>query len=333
LFQKAIRLMQKSFYYHKKGAHIMNKKRMLHTEVGLSALPVLMETDLKNIISKIAILKENDKEVGFFYVDITNHIFTLETAPLLVSRFNFTHAMLNDFMNDPSKFIEYICTTQLLYSQNVDDLSIDVVNINDINLEELPSITDIYNTQSSSNQLRLKFDNSIEIKNAIKKAAKYLTTNDLFKTIKVVEMPLSESDNEIVEDIRPKLLAVVKNYMFEIDNERFFFVSDINDWYGRIKENQDEDTTQIILNAYEFFNSPNTKNSKSRIDATVAHLIWSQLWNRAFNHCLYKRIDGAFKGIHQDANSLTILPLSVIKSQTNQQSLPEMEVKKNDQNH
>ena len=74
-------------------------------------------------------------------------------------------------------------------------------------------------------------------------------------------------------------------------------------------------------------------NSKSRIDATVAHLIWSQLWDNVFKHCLYKRIDGAFKGVHQDANSFAILPLSVIKSRTNQQSLPEMEVKKNDQNH
>lgn len=74
-------------------------------------------------------------------------------------------------------------------------------------------------------------------------------------------------------------------------------------------------------------------NSKSRIDATVAHLIWSQLWDNVFKHCLYKRIYRAFKSVHQDANSLAILPLSVIKSRTNQQSLPEMEDKKIDQNH
>lgn len=315
----------------------MNTKKILHTQIGLSALPVLMETDLKNIISKVAILKENDNEVGFFYVDIVNHIFTLETAPLTAG-FKFTHAMLNDLIDVPSDFIGYINTEPSRYLKKVNNLTVKVVDINSIDLEKQPSIIDIYNKQSSSSLLRSKFDNPIEIKEAIKKAAKYLTTYDLSKTVKVAEMPLSESglqkQEETVEDIRPKLLAVLKNYMFEIDNERFFFVSDINEWYPRIKKNQDEDTTQIILNAYDFFNNSNTKNSKSFIDGTVAHLIWSQLWNSTFSRCLYKRIDGAFKGVRDDANSLTILPISMIESRTTQQSLPEMEIKKkNDQNH
>ena len=314
----------------------MNTKKLLHTEIGLSALPVLMETDLENIISKVAILKENDNEVGFFYVDIVNHIFTLELSPL-TNGFNFTHAMLNDFMNDSTKFIKYISTNQRHYSQKVDNLTIDIININDINLEKLPSIIDIYRKQNSSSPLRSKFDTPTEIKEAIKKAANYLITNELHKTVRVAKMPSSESGlqkhEETDEDIRPKLLAVLKNYLFEINHERFFFVSGINEWYPRIKKTQDAETTQIILNAYDFFNNSNTKNSKSYIDSTVAHLIWSQLWNSTLSECLYMRVDGAFKGIYDNANNLTILPISVVESQARQQLLPEMEARKNDQKH
>lgn len=316
----------------------MNKKKILHTEIGLSALPVLMETDLKNIISKVAIIKDNDNEVGFFYVDIVNHIFTLETAPL-TSGFKFTHAMLNDIIDAPSPFINYINAEPSRYLKKVNNLTVKVIDIASIDLEKQPSVTDIYNKQSASSLLRSKFDNPIEIKEAIKKAADYLVTYDLSKTVKVAEMPSSESGlqkqkpKETDEDIRPKLLAVLKNYMFEIDNERFFFVSEINEWYPRIKKNQDKDMTEIILNAYDFFNNSNTKNSKAYIDGTVAHLIWSQLWNSALSRCLYKRIDGAFKGIRDDANSLTILPISIVESQTSQQVLTEIEDKKNDQNH
>lgn len=314
----------------------MNKKKILHTEIGLSALPVLMETDLKNIISKVAIIKDNDEEVGFFYVDIVNHIFTLETAPLTAG-FKFTHAMLNDLIDNSRPFINYINAEPARYLKKANNLTINVIDINSIDLEKQPSITDIYNRQNSSSLLRSKFDNPIEIKEAIEKAAKYLIEYDLSKTVKVAEMPSNESGlqkhEETDEDIRPKLLAVLKNYMFEINHERYFFVSDINEWYPRIKKNQDEDTTQIILNAYDFFNDSKTKNSKSYIDGTVAHLIWSELWNSALSRCLYKRADGAFKGIRDDANSLTILPISIVESQTSQQVLTEMEDKKNDQNH
>lgn len=314
----------------------MNKKKILHTEIGLSALPVLMETDLKNIISKVAIVKDNDNEVGFFYVDIVNHIFTLELSPLTAG-FKFTHAMLNDLIDAPGLFISYINAEPSRYSKKVNNLTVKVIDIASIALEKQPSITDIYNQQSASSLLRSKFDNPIEIKEAIEKAARYLIEYDLSKTVKVAEMPSSESGlqkyEETDEDIRPKLLAVLKNYMFEIDHERFFFVSEINEWYPRIKKNQDKDMTEIILNAYDFFNNSNTKNSKAYIDGTVAHLIWSELWNSALSRCLYKRIDGAFKGIRDDANSLTILPISIVESQTSQQVLPEVEDKKNDQNH
>lgn len=315
----------------------MNTKKVLHIEIGLSALPVLMKTDLKNIISKIAILKENDKEIGFFYVDIVNHIFTLELSPLTTG-FKFTHAMLNDLIDVPSDFIGYISNESSRQLKKVANLTVNVINVNSIIIEELPSIIDIYNNQSSSSLLRSKFDNPIEIQEAIEKAAGYLVRYDLSKTVRVAaEMPSSKSDlqkqEQTDDDIRPKLLAVLKNYMFEIDHERYFFVSDINEWYPRIKKHQDEDTTQIILNAYDFFNNSNTKNSQAYIDGTVAHLIWSELWNSTLSRCLYKRVDGAFKGVRNDANSITILPIAVVKSQTTQQVLPDMEAKKIDQNH
>lgn len=313
----------------------MKTSKILHVEVGLSALPIVLASDLKPLISKIAMLTLHDRSIGFFYVSHTNHIFTLYDSPYGTKLFK--PATTDDLLSNPDFYLNDAYYARQNYpklsSNERSALKIKIIDINEINLKELPSIVQIYNDQQPSEKLKSKFLSPSEVERGIIDAIDNLIKYDvnLKKIVKAsTPAPIVTSPSELPatkeDNIDQKLIDVISHYMFEYHHERFFFVSDDNDWLENVREviSQSKSNTQIILDAYDYFHSTSSKQLKSPNKAVATLLL--NLFTDFFNQCVYMREDNGFQRINlngdQEQYQIVIFPSTAAKNKESKKIVP-----------
>lgn len=307
----------------------MKISKILHVEVGLSALPIVLASDLKPLISKIAMLTLHDRSIGFFYVSHTNHIFTLYDSPYGTKLFK--PATTDDLLSNPDFYLNDAYYARQNYpklsSSERSALKIKIIDINEINLKELPSIVQIYNDQQPSEKLKSKFLSPSEVERGIIDAIDTLIKYDvnLKKIVKAsAPAPIVTSPSELPatkeDNIDQKLIDVISHYMFEYHRQRFFFVSDDNDWLENVREviSQSKSNTQIILDAYDYFHNTSSKQLKSPNKAVATLLL--NIFPDFFNQEVYMREDNGFQRVDLDGdqNQIVIFPIAATKNENNQ---------------
>lgn len=307
----------------------MKISKILHVEVGLSALPIVLASDLKPLISKIAMLTLHDRSIGFFYVSHTNHIFTLYDSPYGTKLFK--PATTDDLLSNPDFYLNDAYYARQNYpklsSSERSALKIKIIDINEINLKELPSIVQIYNDQQPSEKLKSKFLSPSEVERGIIDAIDTLIKYDvnLKKIVKAsAPAPIVTSPSELPatkeDNIDQKLIDVISHYMFEYHRQRFFFVSDDNDWLENVREviSQSKSNTQIILDAYDYFHNTSSKQLKSPNKAVATLLL--NIFPDFFNQEVYMREDNGFQRVDLDGDQdqIVIFPIAATKNENNQ---------------
>ena len=308
----------------------MKTSKILHVEVGLSALPIVLTSELKPLISKIAMLTLHDQPIGFFYVSYTNHIFTLSESPYGLT-LRLKPATTDELLSDPNFYLSGAYYARQNYPKLSSDersaLKIKIIDINEINLKELPSIVQIYNDLQPSEKLKSKFLSPFEVERGIADAIDNLINNDSnFKRIinASASTPITSSPSELPatkeDNIDQKLIDVISHYMFEYHRQRFFFVSDDNDWLENVREviSQSKSNTQIILDAYDYFHNTSSKQLKSPNKAVATLLL--NIFPDFFNQDVYMREDNGFQRVDLDGDQdqIVIFPIAATKNENNQ---------------
>jgi len=283
---------------------------LLHQTIGEAALPLLMSSDLGSVIKKIVRVNFNDTYVGCVYVDDLDQVFTLSSK---VYRINTSHnsnsamatVTLSDFQTNTLKYLKQIGCSLNFRSEN--SLKIHVNNINDDLLSDIKPLEDVYH-QGANRNLRNAFPTLDSLKQGLKEAVDKLIQENIWST------NLRTSGSNITpNDLSLKFLGLLSHYMFDYQNEQFFFTNTYTDWFVKLPKSQNSYNKSIfstnsdaILKAEKYWSDPNPKNHHLA-DPIIASLILNY-WTYLFEGHTFMRSDNAFKIIHADPNLLAVLP-------------------------
>ena len=119
--------------------------------------------------------------------------------------------------------------------------------------------------------------------------------------------------NTTANDLSFTFLSLLSHYMFEYQDEQFFFTNTHTDWFVKLPKSQNNYETSFftnnsdaILKAEKYWSDPNPKNHHLA-DPIIAALILNY-WTYLFDAHTFMRSDNAFKIVRADPNLLVILP-------------------------
>lgn len=285
---------------------------LLHQTIGEAALPLLMSSDLEPVIKKLVRVNVNGAYVGCVYVDDLDQVFTL-SSQILQTKTSFnsgsespiTTVSLSDFQTHTLKYLKQIGYPLNARSEN--SLKIYVNNINDDLLSGIKPLEDVYH-QGANRNLRKAFPTLDSLKQGLKEAVDKLIQENIWST------NLRTSGSSLTSnDLSLKFLGLLSHYMFDYQNEQFFFTNTYTDWFVKLPKSQNsynksifDTNSDAILKAEKYWSDPNPKNHHLA-DPIIASLILNY-WTYLFEGHTFMRSDNAFKIIHADPNSLAVLP-------------------------
>ena len=99
-------------------------------------------------------------------------------------------------------------------------------------------------------------------------------------------------------------LQLLSHYMFEFNDEQYFFTNSYTEWYQKMPGRLSQD--KRITVALQYWNA--TDKSKSKLaDPFVASFVL-QRWMAIFDQTSFMRKDGALIKLNANATDITILP-------------------------
>lgn len=285
---------------------------LLHQTFGEAALPVLMSSDLGPVIKKIIRISFNDTYICSIYVDDLDQLFTLSSKIHQIntsfdsgSNSATTNVTLSDFQANTQKYLKQIGYFLTFKSEN--NLKVHVENIDANLLSVIKPLEEVYN-QNTNKNLHHAFPTLASLKQGLKEAIDTLIQENTWSS----KLRISGS-NTTSNDLSFTFLSLLSHYMFEYQDEQFFFTNTHTDWFVKLPKSQNSYETSFftnnadaILKAEKYWSDPNPKNHHLA-DPIIAALILNY-WTYLFYGHTFMRSDNAFKIIHADPNSLVILP-------------------------
>lgn len=307
--------MSEKFTHFQKGhSHIMNDSttQLLHNAIGEAALPMIMTSRLKTITKKIVIVRSHDIRVGCFYVDDQDEIFTL-SSKIIQTIFNPTtdsaklaKVTLSDFKSNITKYLPDIGYKSNFKSQ--DNFEIITETITSKTLSHIKSLDKIYNYNDDNKKLKQAFPTLESLKEGIQTAIDTLIRDNTWSD----NLPI-DNTGKTSTDLKTILLKLLSHYMFEYQDEQFFFTNIHTDWFVKLSTSKNsfsksifDTNAQEILKAEKYWSDPNP-NNHHLADPIIASLILNY-WSYLFEGHTFMRDDNAFKIIHAKPTQLAILP-------------------------
>lgn len=307
--------MSEKFTHFQKGhSHIMNDSttQLLHNAIGEAALPMIMTSRLKTITKKIVIVRSHDIRVGCFYVDDQDEIFTL-SSKIIQTIFNPTtdsaklaKVTLSDFKSNITKYLPDIGYKSNFKSQ--DNFEIITETITSKTLSHIKSLDKIYNYNDDNKKLKQAFPTLESLKEGIQTAIDTLIRDNTWSD----NLPI-DNTGKTSTDFKIILLKLLSHYMFEYQDEQFFFTNIHTDWFVKLSTSKNsfsksifDTNAQEILKAEKYWSDPNP-NNHHLADPIIASLILNY-WSYLFEGHTFMRDDNAFKIIHAKPTQLAILP-------------------------
>lgn len=283
---------------------------LLHQTIGDAALPLLMSSDLGPVIKKIVRITFNDTYVGCVYVDDLDQVFTLSSKIYQINTSHNSNSAVttvasSDFQTHTLKYLKQIGYPLNFRTQN--SLKVDVKDIDANLLSEIKPLEEAYD-QSTNRDLHHAFPTLVSLKQGLKEAIDTLIQENTWST----KLRISGS-NTTANDLSFTFLGLLSHYMFDYQNEQFFFTNTYTDWFVKLPKSQNSYNNSIfsnnsdaILKAEKYWSDPNPKNHHLA-DPIIASLILNY-WTYLFEGHTFMRSDNAFKIIHADPNLLAVLP-------------------------
>lgn len=308
--------MSEKFTHFKKGhIHIMNDStsQLLHNAIGEAALSMIMTSRLKTITKKVVIVKSHDIRVGCFYVDDQNNIFTLSSKLLQTVIVNpdantakLGNVSLSDFRSNITKYLNDIGHKHNFKPQ--DNFQIITETITSKTLSHIKSLDKMYNYNDDNKKLKQAFPTLESLKEGVQTAIDTLIRDNTWSD----NLPINNTDKTSA-DLKTILLKLLSHYMFEYQDEQFFFTNTHTDWFVKLSTSKNsfsksifDTNAQEILKAEKYWSDPNP-NNHHLADPIIASLILNY-WSYLFEGHTFMRDDNAFKIIHAKPTQLAILP-------------------------
>lgn len=286
--------------------------QLLHNAIGEAALPMIMTSRLKTITKKIVIVRSQDIRVGCFYVDDQDEIFTL-SSKIIQSISNptrdsakLTKVTLSAFKSNITKYLPDIGYKSNFKSQ--DNFEIITETITSKTLSHIKSLDKIYNYNDDNKKLKQAFPTLESLKEGIQTAIDTLIRDNTWSH----NLPI-DNTGKTSTDLKISLLKLLSHYMFEYQDEQFFFTNIHTDWFVKLSTSRNsfsksifDKNAQEILKAEKYWSDPNP-NNHHLADPIIASLILNY-WSYLFEGHTFMRDDNAFKIIHAKPTQLAILP-------------------------
>ena len=286
--------------------------QLLHNAIGEAALPMIMASRLKTITKKIVIVRSHDIRVGCFYVDDQDEIFTLSSkiiqsisSPTRDSA-KLAKVTLSDFKSNITKYLPDIGYKSNFKSQ--DNFEIITETITSKTLSHIKSLDKIYNYNDDNKKLKQAFPTLESLKEGIQTAIDTLIRDNTWSD----NLPI-DNTGKTSTDLKIILLKLLSHYMFEYQDEQFFFTNIHTDWFVKLSTSKNsfsksifDKNAQEILKAEKYWSDPNP-NNHHLADPIIASLILNY-WSYLFEGHTFMRDDNAFKIIHAKPTQLAILP-------------------------
>lgn len=284
----------------------------LHQTIGDAALPTLMASDLQSVIKRIIRISFNGIYIGCVYVDNLDQLFTLSskihqinTSFGSASNSATTNVTLSDFQINTEKYLKQIGYSLNFKSKN--NLKVHVENIDADLLSGIKPLEEVYD-QSTNRNLHRAFPTLASLRQGLKEAIDTLIQENTWST----KLRISGS-NTTSNDLSFTFLSLLSHYMFEYQDEQFFFTNTYTDWFVKLPKSQNSYNNSIFINnsdailkAEKYWSDPNP-SQHHLADPIIASLILNY-WSYLFEGHTFMRDDNAFKIIHADVNSLAVLP-------------------------
>ena len=277
---------------------------MIHQDMSLSVLPCLMKSPLKNVIKKIAFVNLfSTQKIGFYYVDDHDEIFTLNGKPS-------GHPSLDQLIASPQNYLNQI--TPYEYSFKKPDKALTVVvkpisHFNGFKYSNFSTKYEDWQSQESTNSITESFPDFFQLELAVNKIIDELIKKELGDTNTMTDN-ISETKITNLD-----CLQLLSHYMFEFNDEQYFFTNSYTEWYQKMPGRLSQD--KRITVALQYWNA--TDKSKSKLaDPFVASFVL-QRWDSIFDRTSFMRKDGALKRINARAIDITILPSAQTAQLTN----------------